>query len=399
MKETVYLDNNATTMVPPEVIDAMLPFLGSRYGNPSSMHDFGGDVSDDVEQARDSVRRMLGADNDYEIVFTSGATESDNLAIMGTLGYHKDKRHVITTRVEHPAVLNLCRQLERQGYRVTYVPVDARGNLDLHYLFEAVDDDTAIVSVMYANNETGVIFPVEQIGSFLKERGIPFHVDGVQAVGKIPVDVNKINCDYFAISGHKFHAPKGTGALYVRRGTRMRPMQHGGHQERGRRPGTLNVPGIVAMGKAADLAMEHLDGEDHVAVLRDTLEKGLLRRFPNASLNGDPALRVPNTTNIGFEFVEGEAILLYLNEKGIAASSGSACSSGSLEPSHVLRAMGVPFTSAHGSIRYSLSRYTTEKEIDYTLSVMPEVIEKLLELSPFWDNEKKEGKPVTGISC
>ena len=399
MKDIVYLDNNATTMVAPEVVDTMLPFFSRRYGNPSSMHDFGGDVSDDIDRARDSVRRMLGADNDYEIVFTSGATESDNLAIMGTLDYYREKRHIITTRVEHPAVLNLCRQLERQGYRITYVPVDAHGNLDLHYLYESVDDDTAIVSVMYANNETGVIFPVEEIGTFLKERGVPFHVDGVQAVGKVPIDVNKINCDFFAISGHKFHAPKGTGALFVRRGTRMRPMLQGGHQERGRRPGTLNVPGIAGMGKAAELVMEHLDGDDHVAALRDKLEKGLLERFHNASLNGEPSRRVPNTTNIGFEFVEGEAILLYLNEKGIAASSGSACSSGSLEPSHVLRAMGVPFTSAHGSIRYSLSRYTTEKEIDYTLEVMPEVIEKLLELSPFWDNEKKEGKPVTGISC
>jgi cysteine desulfurase len=296
--------------------------------------------------------------------------------------------------VEHPAVLNLCRKLEREGYRVSYVPVDRAGNLDMEFFRKSVDEDTALVSIMHANNETGVIFPVEEIGAFLKEREVPFHIDGVQAVGKLPIDVKKLNCDLYSISGHKFHAPKGVGALYIRRGTRIKPVLYGGHQERGRRPGTENVAGIVAMGKAAELAMRSLDREIEIKELRDRLENGILEKFSNAVLNGDRERRVPNTTNVGFEFIEGEAILLYLNEKGIAASSGSACSSGSLEPSHVLRAMGVPFTSAHGSIRFSLSRFTTAEEIDYTLSVLPGIIDRLLEISPFWDQEKKQGKPM-----
>jgi len=401
MNTIIYLDNNATTMVAPEVLEAMLPFFTRRYGNPSSMHDFGGDVEHDVEKARNQVARMLGAEYDYEIVFTSGATESDNMAILGTLQYYRDKKHIITTKVEHPAVLNLCRQLEREGYSVTYVPVDREGNLDVDFLFDSVTDDTAIVSVMYANNETGVIFPVETIGAFCKQRGITFHIDAVQAIGKIPVDVNALQCDLLAISGHKFHAPKGIGVLYVRRGTRLRPLLYGGHQEKARRPGTHNVPGIVGIGKAAELVMQHLSNSEEVANvkrLRDRLENGLLSQLSNAHLNGNKNNRVDNTTNIGFEFIEGEAILLYLNEKGIAASSGSACSSGSLEPSHVLRAMGVTFTSAHGSIRFSLSRYTTEDEIQYTLQVMPEVVNRLLAISPYWDAMNKKGKSMTELA-
>jgi len=394
MEKVVYLDNNATTMVDPEVVDAMLPFLSKRYGNPSSMHSFGGDVGRDVSRAREQVARLLGAEHDYEIVFTGTGTESDNYAIMGTISFYRDRRHIITSRVEHPAILSLCKKLERDGYRITYVPVDREGNLDIQFLKSSVDDDTAIVSIMYANNETGVIFPVEEIGAFLKERGVPFHIDAVQAAGKIPIDVNKINCDLLSISGHKFHAPKGIGALYVRRGTRMRPMMYGGHQEKGRRPGTENVPGIIALGKAAELAMEHLKDDRNMQRLRDKLEKGLLAKFGNSHLNGNRDRRVPNTTNIGFEYIEGEAILLLMNEFGIAASSGSACSSGSLEPSHVLRAMGVPFTSAHGSIRFSLSRFSVEEEIDHVLSVMPEVVNRLLEISPYWDNEKKQGLPI-----
>ncbi len=395
MGEVIYLDNNATTMIDPEVVDAMMPFLRTRYGNPSSIHSFGGDVGMDITKARLNVAEFIGAEYDYEIVFTGSGTESDNMAILGSLAYYRDKRHIITTRVEHPAIIALCKKLERDGYRITYVPVDSTGNLEIDVLKEAVDDDTAIVSVMYANNETGVIFPVEEIGEFLSEREIPFHVDAVQAAGKIPIDVNKIKCDLLTISGHKFHAPKGIAALYVRRGTRMRPILYGGHQEKGRRPGTENVPGIVGMGKAAELAVKHLKDHSEMARLRDKLEEGLLSTFKNASLNGNRENRVPNTTNIGFEFIEGEAILLYLDEKRIAASSGSACSSGSLEPSHVLRAMGVPFTSAHGSIRFSLSRFTTEEEIDYTLEAMPEIVNRLLSISPFWDNEKQEGKPIT----
>jgi len=292
-------------------------------------------------------------------------------------------------------VLNLYRKLEREGYRASYVPVDRDGNLDMEFLRKSFDDDTAIVSIMHANNETGVIFPVEEIGALCRERGVPFHIDGVQAAGKIPVDVKKILCALYSISGHKFNAPKGMGALYIRRGTRIRPLMYGGHQERGRRPGTENVPGIVAMGKAAELALRHLPDEERVRALRDRLESAILSRFSNVQLNGAKDARVPNTTNVGFEYIEGEAILLYLNEKGIAASSGSACSSGSLEPSHVLRAMGVPFTAAHGSIRFSLSRFTTEEEIDYTVSVLPEIIDRLLEISPFWDSATRQCRPVT----
>ena len=394
----VYLDNNATTRIDPEVLEEMLPFLRDRYGNPSSMYDFGGSIAHDIEKARMRVAQLIGAESEYEIVFTSGGTESDNMAIMGTLSYYRDRKHVITSSVEHPAVLNLCRRLEREGYRITFVPVDAQGALDIEFLKGAVDNDTAIVSVMYANNETGVIFPIAEIGAFLRERGVPFHVDGVQAMGKIPVDVTKLHCDLFSLSGHKFHSPKGIGALYVRRGTRMRPILSGGHQEKGRRPGTENVPGIVGIGKAAELAQLSLTTEeDRIRKMRDRLEGSILERCANAMLHGDVGKRVPNTTNIGFQYVEGEAILLYLNERHIAASSGSACSSGSLEPSHVLRAMGVPFTTAHGSIRFSLSRFTTDDDIDYTLEMVPEIIDRLLEISPFWDSEKQEGRmPVEG---
>jgi cysteine desulfurase len=393
----VYLDNNATTRVDPEVLEEMLPYLKDRYGNPSSMYDFGGAIARDIEKARTQVAQLIGAESEYEIVFTSGGTESDNMAIMGTLSYYRDRRHVITSSVEHPAVLNLCRKLEREGYRVTFVPVDAQGTLDIEFLKEAVDDDTAIVSIMYANNETGVIFPIAEIGAFLRERGVPFHVDGVQAVGKIPVDVSKLHCDLFSLSGHKFHSPKGIGALYVRRGTRMRPILSGGHQEKGRRPGTENIPGIVGIGKAAELAQLYLGEEYRIRKLRDRLERGIMEQCANATLHGDVKKRVPNTTNIGFQYVEGEAILLYLNERHIAASSGSACSSGSLEPSHVLRAMGIPFATTHGSIRFSLSRFTADDDIDYTLEMVPEIIDRLLEISPFWDSEKQEGRmPVEG---
>jgi cysteine desulfurase len=292
-------------------------------------------------------------------------------------------------------VLSLCKKLERDGYRVSYVPVDGHGNIDMDFLKHTLDDDTAIVSCMYANNETGVVFPVDEIGAICRSRAVPFHIDAVQAAGKIVIDVKKIKCDLLTISGHKFHAPKGIGALYVRRGTRLRPVLYGGHQEKSRRPGTENVPGIIGIGRAAELAMAHIsEYSARVKAMRDRLEEGLLTRFKNSHLNGDKVNRVPNTTNVGFDYIEGEAILLYLDSRGIAASSGSACSSGSLEPSHVLRAMGVPFTSAHGSIRFSLSRYVIEEHIDYVLSVMPEIVDRLLDISPYWDNEKKEGRPI-----
>lgn len=392
MERHVYLDNNATTMVAPEAIEAMIPFFGEKYGNASSMHYFGGRVAKDLEKARHQVALLLGAENDFEITFTGCATESDNMAIRGITSYLREKKHVITSTVEHPAVLNLCRQLEKEGYRVTFVPVKSDGIVDIDILKNSVDDDTAIVSIMHANNETGVINPVEEIGAFLKPLGIPFHVDGVQAVGKIPVDVNKIQCDLYSISAHKFHGPKGVGALYVRKGTRMRPMIYGGHQEKGRRPGTENTAGIVGMGMAAELAMNHLKDMPRVAALRDRLQQGILSTIKTSSVNGSIEHRTPNTLNASFEFIEGESILLYLDRKGVYISTGSACATGSLEPSHVLRAMNLPFSKIHGSIRFSLSRYTTEEEIEYTLGVLPETVDTLLKISPFWDNEKQVGK-------
>jgi cysteine desulfurase len=394
MSRDVYLDNNATTMTAPEVLEAMLPFLKNRYGNASSMHSFGGNVAKDLDRARHQVAELLGAENDYEITFTGSATESDNLAIRGITSYYKDKRHVITSTVEHPAVMNLCKQLEKEGYRVTYLPVNSDGIIDIQQLKDSVADDTAIVSIMHANNETGVVMPVEEIGAFLKERGVIFHIDGVQATGKIPVDVKKINCDLYSISAHKFHGPKGVGALYVKKGSRMRPLIFGGHQEKGRRPGTENTAGIIGIGAAAELALAHLKDMGHVETLRDKLQSSILKTIKTATVNGMNAPRMSNTLNVSFEFIEGESILLYLDKEGIYVSTGSACSSGSLEPSHVLRAMNIPFSKIHGSIRFSLSRYTTDDEIDYTLYVLPNVINTLLTISPFWDNEKQEVKAV-----
>ncbi len=390
----VYLDNNATTKTDPAVVEAMLPFLSEKYGNPSSMHSFGGILEKDIQHARRMLADMLGAEHEYEIVFTGTGSEADNLAVQGTVGFRKDKRHIITSAVEHPAVRNQCREYERLGYRVSYIPVDSEGLLDMDTFRRELDDDTAVVSIMYANNETGVIFPVEEIGNLCRERKIPFHVDAVQAAGKLPIDVKKIKCDLLTVSGHKFHAPKGTGVLYVRKGTALRPVIFGGHQEKGRRPGTENVAGIVGIGKAAELVMDHLKYTDSIKRLRDKLENGLLSMFKNASVNGNREHRAANTSNIGFSYIEGESILLYMDRLGIGASSGSACSSGSLEPSHVLRAMNVPFTAVHGSVRFSLSRYTTEEEIDYVLSVMPDVVNPLLKLSPFWDSEKQQGLPI-----
>lgn len=379
---TIYLDNNATTRVDEAVLEAMLPYLTDYYGNPSSMHTFGGQVGAKVKAARTQIAELLGADTS-EIVFTSCGTEGDNAAIHAALSAQPNKRHIITTKVEHPAVLNVCKRLEKKGYSVTYLSVNRLGLLDIEELEAAITDDTALVSVMYANNENGVIFPIERIGKIVKARGVIFHVDAVQAVGKIPLDMKSSTIDMLTLSGHKLHAPKGTGALYVRRGVRFRPFLIGGHQERGRRGGTENVPGIIALGKAAELARLHLKDVERERELRDRLEQGILASIPECEVNGDPVRRLPNTTNIGFKYIEGEAILLSLNKYGICASSGSACTSGSLEPSHVLRAMGLPYTVLHGSIRFSLSRYTTEAEIDQVLAVMPGIIERLRELSPF----------------
>lgn len=378
----IYLDNNATTQVDPEVLETMLPYLTQYYGNPSSMHTFGGQVGKAVKQAREQVAALLGAE-DSEVIFNSCGTEGNNTAIRAALQANPDRRHIITTQVEHPAVLNVCKQLEKQGYTVTYLSVNRNGQLDLMELEASLTGNTALISTMYANNETGTIFPVEQIGAMAKEYGAAFHVDAVQVAGKVPLNMKTSTIDLLTISGHKLHAPKGIGALYVRKGFRFRPLLIGGHQERGRRAGTENVPGLVALGKAAELANQHLASIDHEKKLRDRLEKGLLNTIPNTEVNGDRKSRLPNTTNIGFKYIEGEAILLSLNQYGICASSGSACTSGSLEPSHVLRAMGLPYTTLHGSIRFSLSRYNTEAEIDRVLELMPPIIERLRALSPF----------------
>jgi cysteine desulfurase len=380
----IYVDNNATTQVAPEVLDEMLPYFNEYYGNPSSMHTFGGMVEHKIVEARERLAGLLGASPD-EIIFTSCGTESDSTAIRAAILSNPDKKHILTSRVEHPAVKNLFEYLSKNGYRVTFVPVDRKGRLDLDYLYNNLSEDTAIVSIMWANNESGVIFPIEEIGGVLKEKGIVFHTDAVQVVGKIPIDLNNVDVDMFSLSGHKFHGPKGIGALYVRKGTKYSPFLIGGHQEKGRRGGTENVASIIGLGKASELAAANLpDKNIRVKQLRDKLETELLNRIPNAIVNGDRENRLPNTTSIAFEYVEGESILLLMDEYGICASSGSACTSGSLEPSHVLRAMGVPFTAAHGSIRFSLSIYNTEEEIDVIIEKLPPIIERLRELSPFW---------------
>jgi cysteine desulfurase len=381
--KTIYFDNNATTKMDEQVLEEMKPYFCELYGNPSSMHTFGGQVGHKIGAAREQVAELLGCEPS-EIIFTSGGTESDNTAIKGTLAAAPNKRKIITTRVEHPAVLAVCREQENHGYTVIELGVDKKGRLDLSELEEQLDEDTALVTIMYANNETGVIFPIEQIAEIVTSRGIVFHTDAVQAVGKIPLDLSNSNIDLISISAHKLHGPKGVGILYVRKGTRLSPYQLGGHQESGKRAGTENVPGIIGLGKACEIAQKNISQENiKVKKLRDKLEKAILERCSDSMVNGEKEHRLPNTTNISFEYIEGEAILLLLDQHGICASSGSACTSGSLEPSHVLRAMGVPFTAAHGSIRFSLSKYNTEDEIDYTIETMPAIINRLRELSPF----------------
>ena len=382
--KTIYLDNNATTLVAPEVLDAFLPYHQDLYGNPSSAHSFGGQVSRRIKEAREQAAALIGAAPE-EIIFTSCGTESDNTAIRSALAMAGGKRHVVTSRVEHPAIKSLCEHLSTHGYSVTEIPVDGEGNLDMARYEKSLTPDTAIVSIMWANNETGVLFPVEKAAEMAKARGILFHTDAVQAVGKIPVDMKKTAIDMLSLSGHKLHAPKGIGVLYVRQGTKFSPFLIGGHQEKGRRGGTENTAGMVALGKACELAAHHMEIENtRVKQLRDRLEDDVCSRIPNSRINGNRQNRLPNTTNISFEFVEGEAILLMMDELGICASSGSACTSGSLQPSHVLRAMGVPFTMAHGSIRFSLSIYNTEEEIDFVIEKLPPIIEKLRSMSPYW---------------
>ena len=384
----IYLDNNATTKVDPQVLEAMLPYFKEEYANPSSVYEFAKRSNHAVREARGVIKDFYNARDEKEIIFTSCGSESANTAIRGVLNMNKNKRHIITTKVEHPCVLNLYRALEKEGYRVDYIGVNSNGELDLEQLKEAIDEDTALVSVMYANNETGVVFPIKKISEIIKSKNpeTKFYVDAVQVTGKLAIDVQDLGVDLMGISGHKFHAPKGIGALYVNSKTLITPLIIGGHQERGKRAGTENVPYIVGMAKAAELAMDSLKYETtEIKRLRDKLEQNIVKNVFNARLNAGIINRVPNTTNIGFEYIEGELILLHLSYLGICASSGSACTSGSLEPSHVLRAMNVPFTAVHGSIRFSLSRFTTEKEIDYVCEKMPEIIEKLVRISPFQD--------------
>jgi cysteine desulfurase len=381
--KTVYLDNNATTRVADEVVEEMMPYFGKLYGNPSSMHHFGGQVAKKLEEARQRTADLIGADPS-EIVFTGCGTESDNAAIRSALDNLPNRTRIVTTRVEHPAVLGTCKYYESKGSEVVYLGVDAEGRLDLAEAEAAINDNTAIVSVMWANNETGVIFPVEEVGRIAKRHGATFHSDAVQAVGKLPVDMANSTVDYLAMSGHKLHAPKGVGVLYVRRGKPFSPFIIGGHQEHERRAGTENVASIVGMGKGAELAEARMGSEQsRVKALRDRMEAGILETCPDAHRNGAAEPRLPNTSSISFDYVEGESILLALSDVGICASSGSACTSGSLEPSHVLRAMGVPFTRVHGSLRLSLSVYTTDDEVDYLLAELPPVVERLRALSPF----------------
>ena len=387
----VYLDNNATTQVDPEVVQAMLPFFTEQFGNASSMHAFGAAVGDAVRNARKQLQALIGAEFDHEIIFTSGGTESDNAAILSALETQGERDEIITTVVEHPAILALCDHLAKsRGVTVHKIGVDSMGRLDLEAYRKALGPKTAIVSIMWANNETGTLFPVDLLAEMAHEAGALFHTDAVQAVGKIAIDIKSTEIDMLSLSGHKLHGPKGIGALYVKKGVRFRPILRGGHQERGRRAGTENVPGIIGLGKAAELALTHMqDEQTRVSALRDRLEKGLLQQVGSCFVTGDPTNRLPNTANIAFEYIEGEAILLLLNKAGIAASSGSACTSGSLEPSHVLRAMNVPYTAAHGAIRFSFSRYNGEEDVDQVLDSVPGIIAKLRALSPFWQGEGK----------
>lgn len=381
----IYLDNNATTACDPAVVEAMLPFFTDQFGNPSSMHSFGNKVAHALKEARGRVQALLGAEHESEIVFTSCGTESDSTAILSALKAQSGRNQIITTAVEHPAILTLCDYLEKEGVVVHRLGVDKKGRLDLDEYRSLLSPRTAIVSVMWANNETGTIFPVETMAEMARSVGAMFHTDAVQAVGKIAIDLKSTKIDMLSLSGHKLHAPKGVGVLYLRRNTRFRPLLRGGHQERGRRSGTENSASIVGLGVAAKQALEHMAYENtEVKRLRDRLEAGILPRVPRSFVTGDTANRLPNTANIAFEFVEGEAILMLLNRQGIAASSGSACTSGSLEPSHVMRAMGIPYTAAHGTIRFSLSRYTTEAEIDRVIEAVPPIIAQLRKLSPYW---------------
>ncbi len=384
-ERVIYLDNNATTRTAPEAVAAMLPYFSEYYGNASSIHKFGGRLAKVVEEGRAKVAGFLGADPS-EIIFTSCGTEGDNAAILSALDVCPVRRRkIVISTVEHPAILNLGKDLERRGYTVVKIPVDSLGRLDMDRAREMIDEQTAVVSVMWANNETGNLYPVEALAELAHRAGALFHTDAVQAAGKIPFKLRDMNIDMLSVSGHKFHAPKGIGALYVRRGVRFRPFIVGGHQERGRRAGTENVPYIVGMGVAAELAMANFETENnYVRKLRDDLHNRLIAAIPSVRVNGDVEHRLPNTTNLSFEYIEGESILMHMDIHGICASSGSACTTGSLEPSHVMRAMGVPYTAAHGAIRFSFSRYNTKEDVDTVVEVLPGIIEKIRAISPYW---------------
>ena len=379
--ELVYLDNNATTRPAPEVVAAMTTSLEDWYGNPSSVHRFGQRARQAVDQARAQTAALIGCP-ESGLMFTGGGTESINTAIRGILAARSTRRRIIASAVEHSATRQLCQQLDREGVEIVEIGVDRKGNLDMDAFGAALEQETALVTMLWVNNETGVIFPVEQIAAQCKAKGVPFHCDGTQAIGKIPVNVASTGIDAMSLAAHKFHGPKGVGGLFLRRGLRITPLLIGGPQERNRRGGTANVPGIVGMGIAAELAAAQLPNMAKVADLRDRLEREILESIPDTFVNGDIAHRVPNTTNIGFSRLEAEAILLLLSERGVCASAGAACSSGSLEPSHVLKAMKIPETTAHGAIRFSVSRYTTQQEIDRTLEILPGVIERLRKVLP-----------------
>ena len=397
--EPIYLDNNATTRCEPAVVEAMLPFFTEHFGNASSIHAFGSEVGKALKLARGQVQALLGAEHDSEIIFTSCGTESDSTAILSALKAQPERNTVITTVVEHPAILTLCEWLEKEGYIVHKLKVDRKGRIDLDAYRSLLNDRVAVVSVMWANNETGTLFPVQEMAEMAAARGIMFHTDAVQAVGKLPIDLKRSRIDMLSLSGHKLHAPKGIGVLYLRRGCRFRPLLRGGHQERGRRAGTENSASIVGLGKACELALHHL-AEDYSSVgrLRDRLEAGILSQVSHCFPTGDVGNRLPNTSNIAFEYIEGEAILLLLNKLGIAGSSGSACTSGSLEPSHVMRAMGIPYTAAHGTIRFSLSRHNTEAEVDRVIEAVPGIIAQLRKLSPYWSDKGPAANPEAAFA-
>ncbi len=383
MQDTIYFDNNATTSVAPEVVEAMLPFLTKLYGNPSSIHRFGGQVMAHVDKAREQLAGLLGA-TPSEIIFTSCGTESDNAALRSAVFTQPKRKKIVISQIEHPAILNTAKDLERSGVAVAVIPVDAHGRLDMEKAKEEIDENTALVSVMWANNEIGNIFPVRELAEMAHAKGALFHTDAVQAVGKVPINLAADGIDFLSLSGHKLHAPKGVGALYVRRGIRFHPFVIGGHQENGRRAGTENVASLVGLGVAAELAKANMEKENtFVRSLRDTLEQGVIATIKDVRVNGDVANRLPNTTNISFEYIEGESILMLLDQFGICASSGSACTTGSLEPSHVLRAMNLPYTAAHGAIRFSFSRYNTMEEVQFTLEKLPPIIARLREISPY----------------